>query len=221
MISPKALQLLIPLYNSPGRHYHNLDHIHYLLSKLSEYQSNVPSAMPHPSYNLGLLWAIWFHDAIYSPFPFATTSNEKESVDLFQASFSEIYHDELIVHNNIILSETMTIAKNAILATEHHLKDWPESTHIVTQIMLDVDMAGFGEEYDRVYKTSDLILKEYAVLGYSRKVMLGNRVKFLETLLKKKRIYNTPYFYNTYEKKARANIAAVIENTKLEIEFVL
>jgi predicted metal-dependent HD superfamily phosphohydrolase len=77
---------------------------------------------------------------------------------------------------------------------------------------------------DDIYETSDSILfkdMDYAILGKSKKeyneyranikkeyffAPVDYRVAFLKSLLAKRRIYGSDFFYNKYEKKARLNI---------------
>ena len=212
MIDPSAMQLLVPLYNSPQRHYHDLNHIYFSLAKLSEYMETKSDGDICEDI---VKYAIWFHDAIYSPFPFSgKNSNERESANLFQscidqkvikipdwdASYGCIFEDA--VHQAIRATE-FHLDHNAGLAKEH--------TYPTTHIMLDIDMAGFGNSFDRVYADSDKIFKEYSVLRLPEAKMLEARVDFLKKVLEKPRIYYTEYFYDTYEAKARDNIEGVIE----------
>jgi predicted metal-dependent HD superfamily phosphohydrolase len=221
-ISITALQLLVPLYNSPQRHYHNLSHIHYCLSKFDEYKSHAKISQEDEA---AALYAIWFHDAVYSPFPWTNTSNEKESALIFDGWFNrEHVASSSFKHYSKeeceLLEKIRIRTLEAIFHTEFHLQtpDWFPIEHDSTKIMLDVDMAGFARSFDEVYKDSEKIFKEYEALGLPEQVMLQNRIAFLEALLKKDRIYHTDYFYKTHEEAARNNIEAVIELSRAQLD---
>lgn len=212
-IEPSAMTLLVPLYNSPGRHYHNLDHINFLISKLTEYDS--VNSMTYSDF-ICLKYAIWFHDAIYSPYSSSPNSNELQSASLFSRFF---YQDKFKyeitdhMHDQIVLSIRMT---------EYHLSDIsdmniPNKNKDIVNLMLDLDLSGFAKPYHLVYNDSAKIFKEYEILGFSLDEMMKSRIKFLQLLLNKERIFYTEYFHNTYENIARENIEEVITRTYFEL----
>jgi predicted metal-dependent HD superfamily phosphohydrolase len=216
-----ALNLLIPLYNSPQRHYHNLAHIHYCLAKLDECRKHIPLN----STQLGVLTlAIWFHDAVYSPFKWTYTSNEKESADLFKEWWKKEYSLHPATEKEIReLDDIRNAVVEAILFTEKHLEftiasELPNFRYTTTPIMLDIDMSGFARGFEEVYKDSGKIFKEYEALGLPEKVMLQHRIDFLEALLKKESIYNMAYFKDTHEIPAQHNIESVIELSKAALD---
>lgn len=224
-IHPSAMQLLLPLYNSPQRGYHDLNHIHYCISKLSEYIANInasDSQYVNDHQQLIVTYAIWFHDAIYSPYPFAVSSNERESATLFYEWFNGSEFTSMTGMDSI---KFISRVIHAIKATEDHLEDLTCYSHyndvediLSTYLMLDIDMAGFTKPFNEVLKDSDRVFKEYETLGLTRSAMLTNRVNFLRKLLAKPRIYYTDYFYDNYEAIARSNIEGVIEASLSEIQ---
>ena len=213
-----ALQLLIPLYNSPQRHYHDLNHINFMMSKLMEAMDTeeFTQYFNKPVDSMALTLAVYFHDAIYSPYPMHRLSNERLSAHLLQ-DYIKTHRDDVIATgiNPFELYKIEEIACDAIKATEYHLHDLRESWSIrhkeTTFLILDCDMAGFAKPYHEVLADSDRIFKEYQCLGLPHKQMLENRIAFLNKLLSKDTIYYTEYFKNTHEAKARDNIEAVIE----------
>src|SRR4051794_14748607 len=56
-------------YQAPGRHYHNLAHLRYALSRFHKIKSLARDLRP-------LQFAIWFHDLIYRPY---LGGNERKS----------------------------------------------------------------------------------------------------------------------------------------------
>jgi predicted metal-dependent HD superfamily phosphohydrolase len=217
-----ALKLLVPLYNSPQRHYHNLTHIYYCLNKLDEYEANNKYANLYDRDYVAITYAIWFHDAVYSPFKWHTTSNEKESEALFRKWWDEEFPSDFSDSLMNASSEGMkSKISEAIRFTEHHLifPDGIEPSYRkTTYAMLDIDMSGFARSFDEVYKDSTKIFKEYEALGLPEKVMLNHRINFLQALLDKPYIYHTAYFRDTHENAARANIEEVIERSRVELD---
>lgn len=200
-IDQEAITLLTPLYNAPGRYYHDLNHIYYCISKLDEYHKHNSLSLDEVKQ---LSYSIWFHDAIYSPFPYSLSSNEEESAELFKnfaiKNISKWFYPDPVIYT--------------IASTKHHLDTLTNFPYKITPIMLDIDMSGFARSFSEVYKDSSKIFKEYECLGLPEDVMLTHRIAFLEKLLQKDRIYYTDYFYNTHEKNARDNIESVIELSK-------
>jgi predicted metal-dependent HD superfamily phosphohydrolase len=213
-----ALQLLIPLYNSPQRHYHDLNHINFMMSKLMEAMDTeeFTQLFNKPVESMALTLAVYFHDAIYSPYPMHRLSNERLSAHLLQ-DYMKTNRNDLIslgIHP-FELDRLEEIACDAIKATEFHFKDlrssWSIRNQETTFLILDCDMAGFAKPYLEVLGDSDRIFKEYRSLGLPERQMLENRIAFLNKLLAKDTIYYTKYFQDTHEAKARSNIEAVIE----------
>lgn len=216
-LHPVSMQLLLALYNSPQRHYHDLNHIYFCLAKLDECIH--PMNLNKKSVKV-LTTAIWFHDAFYCPYPLVT-SNERESAELFYDMYTRGYvidPVEEVTEFNLVFEDTVT---QAILATEFHLENdtriLPDHRYKTTDIMLDIDMAGFAKPFELALGDSELIFKEYVFLGYPKEKMMEARISFLEKVLAKDRIYRTNYFYETHEKKARDNIEAIIEVSKNQL----
>ena len=69
-IEPILSELRI-IYAHPSRAYHNLEHIHNMLEKLTESEKLAES--PHR-----IILAIWFHDSVYDP---RRTDNELKSAE--------------------------------------------------------------------------------------------------------------------------------------------
>jgi len=79
-VRDKWIPILVLHYNESHRHYHTLNHIHYMLHQLEQIS---------PIVNLSdqqlkiLQFAIWFHDVIYT-IPSPMGENEVNSVLAFQ-----------------------------------------------------------------------------------------------------------------------------------------
>lgn len=206
--TPEALSILLPLYNSPNRYYHNLNHIYYCLNQFSKYLNSNLNKLPYHD-NDKIIDAIWWHDAIYSPFSFEDSSNEIESSLLYK-NFTESISPSTTTYMIDYIDEV----QSCIEATANHLK-YDEAIYAEIQtkgqdtpkaVMLDIDLIGFSRSVDDLDKDTDKIFKEYAVLNLPEYIMIDNRIKFLETMLTRERLYYTDYFYQ-FETIARYNIS--------------
>ena len=218
--SPEIQTLLNTQYAEPGRYYHNINHIKFLLSKLDEWYTACKLTTQHTEKIYELTkHAIWWHDVIYSVWN-APGINEGQSAALF----SEYYEQGKIPLNiyGIDSDSAANIIFLAISATSKHLVDLDLETGTdrltdeVIKLMLDLDMSGFGKHYDLVAWNSAQVLAEYEPMGRSTDELLEGRILFLEKLLARKRIFYTNYFYETYEAQARKNITQSIMEAKDE-----
>lgn len=222
ILYPSEIQTLLrSMYGEEGRTYHGMNHIKYLLMKAREYfNQNHDVSL----WNL-VQHAIWWHDAWYSVFE-KSGHNEMQSATLF----SELHREGKFTLDIPGMTEDIAAGHvfMAILTTARHLEDidfqnedlWGKDVigRHLSMLIMDVDIAGFAEDLAMVQHHSELVLKEYAPLGKSRESILEGRITFLSKLLERKRIFYTTYFYDKYEKKARANLQDSIEATQEELE---
>jgi predicted metal-dependent HD superfamily phosphohydrolase len=217
---PEIQTLLRSMYGEEGRAYHGMNHIKYLLAKARSWFTKTSDIQ---TYQL-LQHAIWWHDASYSIFE-KHGRNEMESAALF----SELHTQGKFTLDVPGMSEDEAAGHvwQAIQTTARHLEDidfnsdmWRHDTigTRLTMLMMDVDLSGFAEDLDMVKHHSELVLKEYAPLGKSREALLEGRIAFLTTLLERKRMFYTDFFYEQCEKKARLNLQNSIEATQEELE---
>lgn len=226
-VIPSAMQFLVPLYNSPQRHYHDLNHINFCISKLQEALLNAyPYWVADSLMEQCLTYAIYFHDAIYSPYPNAIHSNEVMSALLFHDHVNEnydLYLNRMFGGSVVKFDTFVETVKECIHATEYHLDidKYPEEIQRprMVDLVMDIDLSGFAKPLQEVLLDSDRIFREYQCLGLPRNVMLENRIKFLNALLAKEAIFRTEYFHDKYEAEARSNIEASIEHSEAELRF--
>lgn len=218
-----CLPTLVPLYSAPKRYYHNLDHINFCLGQL-EWACG-QKELKGASYK-AVETAIWFHDAIYNPYAQLVSKNysEVESADLFDRMV-----DQLDAGNKFLwLNRTANLIARLISITANHLgnplmwwdKDEDEDEELAAQLMLDIDLASLGIDYDSFSYNTNQVCKEYRTndVEYSEQhcqVIYGN-AEFLKRLLAKPRIYYTQTFFDRYEQKARENLTQRIK----EVQFL-
>lgn len=213
LIDIDAIRLLTPMYSDKNRHYHDINHIYYIFSKLEQHYGVLSHKI-----KTTLPYTIWFHDAIYSPYP--NNNNEIESAELYKAHY---YQHLLDIHTN----EIMLTIMQGIIATKYHLLNEEQLSRELkiagfgeiepsTYMMLDLDLISFTENQSMVDYNSENVLKEYQALGLPREELLKGRLKFLTNLLNKDKIYYTlPHLENI----ARARINDSINSVKLELQI--
>lgn len=197
MITLQEMSMLSTLYTQPHRHYHNLNHINECLVELENFHSK--------DFTYGdrriVTRAIWYHDAVYNPY---SKNNEVESAMLIQPNYW--------MDNNEV--------RNAILATAKHMttqviKDKEGKEHplpLATQVMLDIDLAGFGKPTQECLANGANIRKEYYKTN-DREFAEG-RLKFLRAIMQRESLYYTDLFKEKYHEQSQKNL-------KIEEEIAL
>lgn len=195
-------------YSEPGRYYHGINHIKYLVAKYKEFFNSIsPEESLSTDEETALYYAIVWHDAQYSIWA-PQGDNEVESAYIFaQAS-----KHNLIKYPNYVQRYVVNkMVNDAILATAKHTET-QENLSRVSKIMLDLDLAAFGGTYAQVRYNTDQIELELQPLALSYGEFVELNAKFLKALLARDFIYYTEYFRTTYESVARANITRLLED---------
>lgn len=155
--------LILP-YLLEDRHYHELSHIEYMLSK-------------HPNILISneLIAAIWLHDIVYDP---QSSTNEMESAALARDIFNKDKMD-------------IGLLEDLILSTKNHeplktFRPYP------ARVLIDLDLAILGEA-PKAYRTyAEAIRKEYSFVPDN--LYREGRIKVLNSFLEKSQIYRSPDF---------------------------
>jgi len=174
-------------YREPHRHYHTAAHIEECLTRMD---SAVDSYPPRDADAVEL--AVWFHDVIYTAGAF---DNEAKSAGWFSAMA------DAAGCTSALYSRVSSI----ILETAHFA---PPNT-ADSKLVVDVDLSGLGMEAESFWRDGRNIRKESA--GLSDDEYIRGQGKFLSKLLRRKRIYSTPFFYVWCEEPARRNIRVALE----------
>ena len=185
---------LVNIYKS--RPYHNLTHLGYMLNMYKIYltHANEKEITPHTSFNITL--AIFLHDYIY----------DVERNDNEEAS-AKLAHE---IWKGAIFYQPKNVLFDLIMATKH-INDEPLTGDAA--ILADIDLSLLGTSSPQIWENySEGIRKEYAI--YSDQQYAKGRIDFLKRLLLRKRIFNTDFFYQLYEKQARKNIKKEIFKLK-------
>ncbi len=115
------------LYGEPHRHYHNGEHIDFVLARLDEVRGHLqnPDAVE---------LALWFHDAIYRV---GAADNERASADLFAGAAAGQLAQPLIDRVEFLIMAT------------HHLAGRPPLSDSDACHIVDIDLASFALPWDR------------------------------------------------------------------------
>jgi len=170
---------------NPSLHYHTACHVLGIFQFAQEHNITLSNEEA---------FAIWFHDAIY----FTSSKprdNERASAMFFQS----------MTYPKFTTAETMKIV-NLIEATALHCEDKVATRY---HLLLDLDLFNFSMPPEICKLSTDLVAKEYADIppeDYAK-----GRKAFMQKLLSKGYVYRTEYF-KQFEKQARENIEAIINN---------
>lgn len=193
---------LSTLLSQPHRTYHNINHINDLLTEMTRWFKASPLNQMSKVYggttiHQILSYMIWYHDAVYNPYPPYHGWNEEQSADLFL----KVHHFKDTEFNFV------DIVHAGILATAKHTTtqtfDLPDSEDLI-EVMLDLDLSGLGKPF-RIFGTNSLAIRnEYPVT--SDMDFLRGRRQFFFNLLDRGDIFYTEYFRDLYENSARKNM---------------
>ena len=173
-------------HTQASRHYHNLNHIEYLL-KLAD---SVRELAQSPS---AIELAAWFHDYVYDP---RQQNNEVESALYAKRTLTQLKLDPCLVIS----------VEQIILSTQKHQ---PLSNYLDNKLFLDLDLAILGEPQSQYWQYARAIRQEYSWL--SDRIYQEGRKQVLTNFLERERIYYTDYFWQRREQQARANLMAEIK----------
>ncbi|PTX14544.1 putative metal-dependent HD superfamily phosphohydrolase [Pontibacter mucosus] len=179
-LQEKRWQELEQLYNSPGRHYHTLQHLRHLFQLTFEQLASI--AQPR-----AFQFAIFYHDAVYDP---TRQDNEVQSAALARTRLPEL---------GVPAAEVAHVSQ-LILATREHL---PQSLPDAN-LLLDFDLAILGAPGEQYQKYSQQIREEYRM--FPDVAYRQGRRKVLQHFLSREHLYHTPIMRGQLEQQARQNL---------------
>jgi predicted metal-dependent HD superfamily phosphohydrolase len=176
-------QDLVQRYSEPHRKYHKLEHIAIIFQLATAHgiKLSIPQQL-----------AIWYHDAIYC----VTTSLENE------IRSAELMKQAIKPNCNCWLSDQIVErASNIIIATK-----WHRSEDNETQVVLDLDLAMLGFDWDDYAFATDQIRQEYGERFNDDREWAKQRLIFVQRMLNRNKIYYTSWARDCYEEKAQQNL---------------
>jgi predicted metal-dependent HD superfamily phosphohydrolase len=187
VISPPSIyKQIIKRYREPHRSYHTLQHLEECL----EHLSNVRSLATNPA---EIEIALWFHDAVYDPHQH---DNEEQSARWAVQ----------VVQGVSLSADTGERMRSLILATQHNaIPQTPDA-----KILVDIDLAILGASEKRFNLYEKQVRQEYYWVPENE--FHSARRQILDRFLARPTIYNTDYFQEHFEQRARANLLQSIAN---------
>ncbi len=189
MISDKLIDGLKARYSESQRHYHTWAHIEALLR-------HYEAAKPRLRRPVPVLWALYFHDAIYDPM--AKDNEDRSAVLLEQEEQTHLSTDDL------------AFAATIIRATAKHVipEGLNENDTADLAAFLDMDLsilATRAEVFDQYEKD---VRAEYAFVP--EEAFRKGRAAILQNFLARPRLYFTASAHKDWEDAARANLSRSI-----------
>ncbi|HEY3404573.1 MAG TPA: hypothetical protein VGK59_14385 [Ohtaekwangia sp.] len=167
-------------YSSSFRHYHNLNHLNFLLAELSEVRDQLLDWDT-------VIFSIVYHDVVYRVLK---SNNEEKSAEIASKRLNQLKYPR----------ERIDICTQMILATKKH----SSSNHSDINFFTDSDLAVLGQDWETYQKYAQGVRKEYSI--YPDIIYNPGRKNVLRHFLEMKKIFKTPYFFHAYENQARVNL---------------
>jgi len=95
-----------------------------------------------------------------------------------------------------------------VMATKTH----DPSLHADAPLLVDIDLSILGQPEARFSEYESQIRREYDWVP--DRIFAAKRAEILEQFLARERIYSTKQFFDQYEKQARVNLQASVQNLK-------
>jgi predicted metal-dependent HD superfamily phosphohydrolase len=134
-----------------------------------------------------LLFALFYHDVIYSP---SRSDNEEKSAEAAEKRLAKLE----------LPAAAIAFVKDMILATKAH----QQHSNPTINFLLDLDLAILGADPQRYDAYSQAVRKEYS--NYPDLLYKPGRRKVLQHFLAQPSIYKTPVFQQAFEAQARQNL---------------
>lgn len=181
----RAFDIARAAYESPGRHYHNWDHVVACVDKLK----GIPCENPRL-----LFLALVFHDAIYVP---GRTDNEVESAVLARETLSALC--------SITALELDAIERMILATRDHHALAGTLSAD--EAVLLDIDLSILGASREEYAHYARAIRDEYVPAAATDTQFRIGRLDFLRRLISMPHVFLTEEGQRRWGDAARANLA--------------
>lgn len=202
----QAWSRLLPHYQEPHRHYHDLTHIESCFI----WFDRVKDELDDP---LAVALAIWFHDVIYDV---RRRDNEVKSAHYAVTALTNFVASTALVqkvYELVLLTQHPSKPREIIKSMSsrlfaRHQSDVLASIHDQT-LFLDIDLTILGQN-NAIYKGYESAIRsEYQhvpVFWYKLA-----RKRLLKRFLRQPSIYHSDYFKERFESQARVNIQSVLK----------
>lgn len=176
---------LFAAYTEKHRHYHTIEHIDACLRHLDAVRELAEDAA-------AIEMALWFHDAIYEPYKSGNEEKSARWADEFLAAHSVSPSRVHRIHEHILATKHDSIAKDAD-----------------SQLLVDIDLSILGVDEAAYAAFERNVREEYKMVPGI--LFRSKRAEILQSFLNRPHIYNTDYFRERLEARARENLSAAIK----------
>ncbi|MEE9901246.1 MAG: metal-dependent hydrolase [Acinetobacter haemolyticus] len=179
----KVFNKLIAAYSEKQRAYHTVQHLYECLVLFESIRPDFNDAN-------AVELALWFHDAVYDP---QAKDNELKSAELLEYYLAQDLSVDIVQK-----------IKRWIIATQKH-----EATdELDLQFLLDIDLAILAASPERFDEYEQQIQQEFAwvdpdIYSIKRKQVLAH---FYQT----EPLYQTEYFQQNFEQRAKQNLKRIL-----------
>jgi predicted metal-dependent HD superfamily phosphohydrolase len=168
-------------YSGPSRAYHNLRHLHEVLTIIDQLATVAQDLS-------AIRFAAWFHDAVYDSW---ANDNEERNAELAES----------VLRRFSLAPDLIANVQRLILLTKRHDAAADDGDG---HVLLDADLAILGADARRYDDYSWAIRREYAWVAED--AYRSGRSAVLEGFLKRPNIYRTAVLSQSHECPARHNI---------------
>jgi predicted metal-dependent HD superfamily phosphohydrolase len=183
----RILKLLIAAYTQPDRYYHNLEHLHHMLTVIDRFNGASSAHSERLQEASLVILAAWFHDFVYDP---QAADNEIQSAKAAR---------ELLI--NLVQPLEIDRIERLILATQGHQID-PNDADLC--IFLDADLAILGAKPIGYAAYRRSIRCEYDWVDDA--TYRAGRSRVLASFWQRDRLYYTNLLFGELELRARLNL---------------
>jgi predicted metal-dependent HD superfamily phosphohydrolase len=181
---------LAQAYAEPQRAYHTLEHIRDCLAEFD----GASRLAEHP---VEVEAALWLHDVVYDP---RASDNEERSADWA----------ENVLTNRGVPAPIIARIRTLILATRHQII--PEDKDAA--LLVDIDLSILGRDTATFERYEQQIRQEYDFVP--EQAFREGRARILESFIQREFIYQTFFFRERYESRARENLSRSIAKLRTE-----
>ncbi|AJD46588.1 hypothetical protein S7S_00820 [Isoalcanivorax pacificus W11-5] len=176
---------LLLAYAEPQRAYHTHQHLAECLTLATQHLSLAPDAGQ-------LLFALWFHDAVYEV---TRHDNEQRSAEWARRALAEAGACE---------SDQEAVYRLIMVTRHHNLAQQDDE-----KLLVDIDLSILGAEPARFEESNRQLRQEYQWVPTP--LYIQKRREILESFMARPQIYNTRPFQETREAQARENLRKAID----------
>ena len=173
---------LLNAYSETFRAYHTAQHLGECLDLLDRHGSEPAGLME---------MVLRFHDAVYDP---RASDNEERSAELARIGLKE---------GGVASTEIAEVERLIMLTKSHQPGGGPDDS-----LLIDIDLAIFGQNEDRFDEYEKQIRLEYSWVPDP--IYRTRRVEVLTAFLQRQSIFMTREFQELFEANARVNIRRLI-----------